>query len=220
MNKLLATAITGIEDERQKKYLQSLDWKIHVVQAGQDQPPNAFILPNGKIFIFSTILPICKNDDGLATVLAHELSHQIAHHSGEQISKNPIYIALGILLYSVTQTSWINDLLISGLLQLPASRAMESEADHIGCELLAKLCFNISEAVNFWNRMDQVEKTMQGAYDTTQVQEFFSTHPATKKRIADIQSWMPRLEQLKEGSGCYDYQFGHFRESTRNFFRR
>lgn len=222
MNKLLQVAMDGLTDTRQKEYMQSLDWKIHVIQVDKSQPPNAFILPNGKIFIFSSILPICKNDDGLATVLSHELSHQLAHHSGEQISKSPFYLMLSVILYSITGTSQLNDLLISGLLQLPASREMESEADHIGCELLAKSCFNLQEAINFWNRMADQEIKLSGQAGggaALQLQEFFSTHPATSKRIHDIESWMPALRQLKENAGCYDHHLGSFRDSTKSFFR-
>lgn len=224
MNKLLDVAMAGLDDIKQKDYMQSLDWKIHVIQVDNSQPPNAFILPNGKIFIFSSILPICKNDDGLATVLSHELSHQLAHHSGEQISKSPIYLTLSLLLYSITGTTQLNDLIIASLLQLPASREMESEADHIGCELLAKSCFNLQEAINFWNRMGAMEQKMTGQVQTSggggyQLQEFFSTHPATQTRIHDIQSWMPALEQMKENAGCYDSHFGTFKEATRTFFK-
>ena len=150
MNSLLTAAISNFPDQQQVEHLKSLDWAIHVIQVDPNKiPPNAFILPNGKIFIFSSILPICHNDDGLATVLSHELSHQLAHHSLEQLSKQPFYILLLAILYSITGTSSFNSLMIEGLLKMPASRDMESEADHIGCELMARLCFNVNEAVQF-----------------------------------------------------------------------
>lgn len=217
MNKLLAVALEGIDDAKQKENLKSLDWKIHVIQVDSSQPPNAFILPNGKIFIFSSILPICQNSDGLATVLSHELSHQLAHHSSEQISKSPIYLASSAGLYSLTGLSELSLLLTSGLLKLPASREMESEADHIGCELLAKSCFNLKEVPKFWNRMASLEKASSGeeGYGSG-LQEFFSTHPATSKRLHDIEGWMPKLEQIKESSACY--QYGTFQNATKSFF--
>lgn len=40
---------------------------------------NAFVLPGGKIFVFTGILPVSANDDGLATVLGHEVAHQGAY---------------------------------------------------------------------------------------------------------------------------------------------
>lgn len=223
MNSLLTAAISNFPDQQQVEHLKSLDWAIHVIQVDPNKiPPNAFILPNGKIFIFSSILPICHNDDGLATVLSHELSHQLAHHSLEQLSKQPFYILLLAILYSITGTSSFNSLMIEGLLKMPASRDMESEADHIGCELMARLCFNVNEAVQFWLRMNDWESKLKQKYNTSGLsfQEFFSTHPNTNKRIHDIQSWLPDLEKIKENSQCYEYQFNLFNETHRNFFKR
>ena len=225
MNKLLSVALTdNINDDisqRFLKHLKSLNWEINIIQ-NNNLPPNAFILPNGKIFIFSSILPICENDDGLATVLAHELSHQLAQHSSEQLLKQPIYLVLSTILYSITGISWFNDLLINGVLTMPASREMESEADHIGCELLAKACFHPEQAINFWQRMSQAEKRLTGrtvaGMESIQTWEFFSTHPATSKRIADIQKWMPHLLQIRESSGCYEY--GKFYNFNQSYFKR
>ncbi|EDK36039.2 hypothetical protein PGUG_00137 [Meyerozyma guilliermondii ATCC 6260] len=216
MNQLLASAIAGSKDQKQIEHLKSLKWAIHVINDPKS-PPNAFILPNGKIFIFSSILRICQNDDGLATVLSHELSHQLAHHSSEQLSKQPLYIGLSTLLYAMTGITTFNDLLINGLLRMPSSREMESEADHIGCELMARSCMNVKESVNFWGRMNQWEQQTQGPAREGAVQQFFSTHPNTQKRVHDIQSWLPDLEHIKESSGCYEYRM--FSDASRNFFK-
>lgn len=209
MDKLLTTAFDNLgEDQRHLAHLKSLDWSIHVV--GGSEAPNAFVLPDGKVFIFSSILPICQNDDGLATVLSHELAHQLAHHSSEQMLSLPLYIALSAILYSVTGVSWVNDLLVSGLLRMPASRDMESEADHIGCELMARLCFQPAESVRFWKRMQAVEKLQSGGREGVLL-GIFSTHPPTDKRIKDIQSWLPHLEEVRAASGCFDGQFQQFK---------
>lgn len=218
MNKLLASAVQNTQDPKQAAHLKALDWKIHIIQVSDTgrEPPNAFILPNGKIFIFSSILPICQNDDGLATVLSHELSHQLAHHSLEQLSKQPFYVFLLTLMYAATGISGFTDLLVAGFLQMPASREMESEADRIGCELMARLCFNVHEAANFWVRMENFEKRampLGGA-----LREFLSTHPNTHKRVHDISLWMPELDSIREASECYHW--GMFDQASRNFFRR
>lgn len=225
MNKLLDVALNdNINDDLNARFLnhlKSLKWEINIIQ-NDSLPPNAFILPNGKIFIFSSIMPICKNEDGLATVLSHELSHQLAQHSSEQLLKQPVYMALSTILYTITGVSWFNDLLINGVLTMSASREMESEADHIGCELLARACFNPQESINFWHRMSQAEKkaagivSQEGGYLNTW--EFFSTHPATSRRIADIQKWMPQLLQIRESSGCYEY--GRFYNFNKSYFSR
>ena len=95
---------------------------------------------------------------------------------------------------------------------MPASREMESEADHIGCELLARACFNPQESINFWHRMSQAEKkaagivSQEGGYLNTW--EFFSTHPATSRRIADIQNGCRsccKLENLRDAMSMEDF---------------
>ncbi|CAH2355611.1 mitochondrial metalloendopeptidase Oma1p [[Candida] railenensis] len=221
MNKLLDAAISNSSDPAQRDHLLKLDWKIHIIQVDPKKvPPNAFILPNGKIFVFSSILPICNGEDGLATVLSHELSHQLARHTSEQLSKQPFYIALSLLMYAATGVDWIGDVLINGVLRMPASREMEIEADHIGCTLMAKSCYNLGEAVKFWQRMYKWEETVASQRGAGALQEFFSTHPGTERRIENIKTWMPELRNVQEASGCYEHQFGMFMDqtSTRKFF--
>lgn len=220
MNKLLSTVLSSPQiPENQKQHLSKLDWKINIIQVDPNEvPPNAFILPNGKIFIFSSILPICENEDGLATVLSHELSHQLARHTAENLSKQPLYIGLLLVLYTITGVSWFNDVLLNGMLKMPASREMEIEADHIGCNLMARLCFKLSEAVKFWKRMFVWENKMsaRGGY----LQEVFSTHPGTERRIHNIEEWMPELRNIQESSGCHEHQFEGFMSQSRNFFQK
>ncbi|KAL7662530.1 Peptidase M48 domain-containing protein [[Candida] zeylanoides] len=190
-------------------------WQIHIVNAPAE-PPNAFILPNGKIFIFSSILPVCRDDDGLATVLSHELSHQLARHTAEQLSKQPLYLALSVALYAATGVDWLSDVVVNGALRMPASREMETEADRIGCDLMARSCFSLGEAVRFWQRMEQWE---QRAASPGALVEFFSTHPGTPRRIANIEHWMPELRQTQEASGCFEHHFGSFRGAVRDYFK-
>lgn len=210
VHKLLQALYENLQDHQQISHLKKLDWKIHVVKVDPRQtPPNAFILPNGKVFIFLSILPICHDTTGIATVLSHELSHQLAHHSMEQFSKQPIYIALSTVLYMATGISWFNDLLIAGLLTMPASREMESEADRIGCELMARSCYDIHQIPRFWERMHKFEQQQLSRMSQGIFNEFLSTHPNTNKRIHDIQSWMPHLENIRDSSNCH--QFNQFK---------
>lgn len=196
VTRLLETAIKNTPDPLHAAHLKLLDWTVHII--GGDQPPNAFILPNGKIFAFALILPLCKSEDGLATVLAHELAHQLAHHSLEQLGKLPLYVLISAVLYAATGLSWFSDLLVAGFLRMPASREMELEADRIGCELMARLCFNTHEAAQFWRRMEAFERRHGGGprYD------FLATHPNTEKRIRDITLWMPELDRIAELADC------------------
>ncbi|KAG8531453.1 uncharacterized protein KY384_003082 [Bacidia gigantensis] len=114
--------VSGMENEK---------WEVRVI----DDPGqvNAFVMPGGKVFVFTGILPICGGEDGLAAVLGHEISHNVAHHVGEKFTKTvwvwAIALAAGVFFDTSLQSSqWI----LSLLLELPNSRIQESEADHIG----------------------------------------------------------------------------------------
>jgi Zn-dependent protease with chaperone function len=185
-------AVSGIND---------VEWEIHVIDDPR-APPNAFVLPGGKVFVFRSILPICGNDDGLATVLAHETAHQVNRHTAENLSKAPFYMLLSLFMYTITGSDSLNRLLMNGLLQLPASRAMEREADYVGLIMMARACFNPSEAVHVWERMTQYEQRAAGRLGGGSIPEFFSTHPSSPHRIELIRSWEPEASMEREKAGC------------------
>lgn len=187
--------------------LDGIKWQIHVVNDPK-APPNAFVLPGGKVFVYSGILPICKNDDGLATILSHEFAHQLARHTSENLSKVPLYSLLGLLLYAVTGTDSINNLILDGTLRMPASRSMETEADHIGLMIMSRACFNPAEAVKLWHRMSEFEKSHK--LGSNGVLEFLSTHPGSDRRIENMNSWLSKAQELYSESDC------HF---TGNYYR-
>ncbi|KAJ8101990.1 peptidase M48 [Lipomyces tetrasporus] len=174
--------------------LPDLRWEIHVVNDPHESP-NAFVLPGGKVFVFSSILPICQDDDGLATVLSHETAHQVARHSGEKMSQTPFYLFGSLLLQLLLGSSVDFSSVVAVLLEMPASRQMESEADYIGLLMMSKACFDPRKAVDFWGRMQKVERM--------QPMEFLSTHPSNTTRIQRISEWMPKAIQTREMSDCY-----------------
>lgn len=184
-----------------KTLINGVDWKIHIVNDPR-APPNAFILPGGKVFVFSSILGICQNDDGIATVLSHEFAHQLARHTAESLSKTPFYIMVNLLLYSITGIQGLNGLLTDALLKMPASRQMETEADYIGLMIMARACFHPNEAVRVWKRMATFERQVIGQGSSF---EFLSTHPASEKRIQNIISWSTKANALYEQSECNNY---------------
>ncbi|EDO19553.1 hypothetical protein Kpol_1018p86 [Vanderwaltozyma polyspora DSM 70294] len=182
-----------------KTLLDGINWQIHVVNDPKG-PPNAFVLPGGKVFVYSSILPICKNDDGLATVLSHEFSHQLARHTAENLSKAPIYSMIGIVMYTITGVDVINNLLLDGLLRMPASRQMETEADYIGLMIMARACFNPDESIRLWKRMSEFEKSHH--LGANGILEFLSTHPASDTRIQNMHKWLGKAKQIYEESDC------------------
>ncbi|QLQ81983.1 hypothetical protein HG537_0G02370 [Torulaspora globosa] len=181
-----------------KSLLKDIDWKIHVVNDPR-APPNAFVLPGGKVFVFSSMLGICQNDDGLATVLSHEFAHQLARHTGENLSKAPVYTILSVVLYTLTGVDTFNNILLDGLVRMPASRQMETEADYIGLMIMSRACFNPDESIRLWKRMADFEsRNFRGAANF----EFLSTHPASERRIQNMAQWLSRAHELYDESDC------------------
>ncbi|EWC46969.1 hypothetical protein DRE_03731 [Drechslerella stenobrocha 248] len=170
------------------------DWKVTVIDSPET---NAFVIPGGKVFVFTGILPICADDDGLAAVLGHEIGHNVARHVAEQMSR-------GIFLLA---TAWIVELLwgvpgglSQSLLQLaidrPRSRAQESEADYIGLLMMAKSCYDPKAAVTLWQRMQVVEQTHKVP------PELLSTHPSSHRRQVELEALLPQAYQVAVDADC------------------
>lgn len=162
---------------------QDIRWNVLVVKS---PIPNAFVLPGGYCVVFTGIFPICKNLDGLATVLAHEAAHVLARHGAEHLSMATVWLPF-VLAFShlFGVPFWTLNSMSKLLIELPNSRAHESEADAIGLMLMARACYSPQEAVEFWKRYSELTKGGAPA-------EFLSTHPANQTRIEQIQRLMPK----------------------------
>lgn len=192
------------------KELAGDEWRVHVVDDPQQK--NAFVMPGGKVFVFTGLLPICQDEDGLAVVLGHEIAHNVAHHAAERLSHSvflwPFIIAATILFdVSGGTVQFFTDLIFS----LPNSRTHEVEADHIGLLMMAQSCFNPEAAISFWERM---HKAQQGAPP-----QFISTHPSDYSRIKAIRLWLPEAQDKYQQSEC-GLTSGYSRQFNEAFGRR
>ena len=169
------------------------DWRVHVINDPKTE--NAFVIPGGKIFVFTGILPICHDEDGLAAVLGHELSHNVAHHSAENMSSSVIVMGL-VLAVSIALGMYSSDLSVVSnyLFSLPMSRTMETEADQMGLQIMAESCFNPEAARSVWERMEKIDKKAPP--------QILSTHPSNANRIKAITQWLPEAEDKYRSSGC------------------
>lgn len=103
------------------------DWAVHVIDEPRER--NAFVMPGGKVFVFSGILPIAEDEDGLAAVLGHEIAHNVAHHSAERLSRSGFLAVIaffGAYLFDVSGAA--SQTVVNLLLSLPNSRTQEAEA--------------------------------------------------------------------------------------------
>jgi predicted Zn-dependent protease len=178
---------------------QKFAWEFQVVRSRQ---VNAFCLPGGKVVVYTGIIPVCQNEDGLATVMGHEIGHALAHHGAERMAQRQLVqigqVALSSSIegLSYEQQRWVMGAIGAGSqfgILLPYSRAHESEADHIGILLMAKAGYDPREAILFWQRMDK----MGGRRDRP---EFASTHPNPETRVRDLEHWLKEALPLYQRS--------------------
>ena len=164
----------------------SFAWEINVLDA---QEANAFCLPGGKMAIYTGILPIAKNADGLAVILGHEIAHALLRHAGERMAQQRLVqmggAAAGMAVGDMPaqQQQLIMAVLGAGSqygVLLPFSRQHETEADEVGLLLAAAACFDPAEAPKLWARMQQKNAAAPAQWQ--------SSHPSNQARIAHLQS--------------------------------
>ncbi len=165
-------------------------WEYNLIA---DKTMNAWCMPGGKIVFYEGILPICKNDNGIAVVMAHEIAHAIANHGNERMSQQMVVQMGGIALSEALQTqkpvTQQLALLAFGVgtqlgVMLPYSRQHETEADELGLYFMAMAGYDPREAPLLWERMKS-----EGSGDTPQ---FLSTHPSPQSRINDLNKIMSK----------------------------
>ncbi len=165
-------------------------WEFNLIE--DDKTVNAWCMPGGKVAVYTGILPITKDETGLAVVVGHEVAHAIAKHGNERLSQALLVQLGGIGLSAAlsTQAAATQEIFqqLYGVgtsvgYMLPYSRLQENEADRIGLVLMAKAGYDPRAAVSLWQRMNA-----QGGGRSV---EFLSTHPAPENRIARLQSLMP-----------------------------
>jgi predicted Zn-dependent protease len=180
----IANAITSYYNGQGKgEVLSGYQWEFSLID-GKDA--NAWAMPGGKVAVYTGLLPITQNEAALAVVLGHEITHAVAQHTNEMISKQYVAQAVGGVVGAAAKSNIFNQVygLGSGVYGLKNSRNAEYEADHFGLLFTAMAGYNPQEAINFWNRMSAA-KEGNGAPP-----EFLSTHPADGNRIARLQGHM------------------------------
>jgi predicted Zn-dependent protease len=178
-----------LKENGMAKQAANFNWEFNLVQ---DDTPNAWCMPGGKVVFYTGILPYTQDELGLAVVLGHEIAHAVARHGNERMS-HQMGVQMGAMALQVAldekpeQTKQIY-MAAFGLgaqfgMMLPYSRSHETEADKMGLVFMAMAGYDPSVAVDFWTRMAQ-----SGGQKPP---EFMSTHPADETRIADIKAYLP-----------------------------
>jgi predicted Zn-dependent protease len=192
LNEKVGRVGTRIAEATGRKDLQ---WEFKVIE---DQQANAFALPGGKVAVYTGILPITRDDAGLAAVLGHEVAHAIARHGAERLSQDMlVQVGLAATMTALSNrdpktVQSVGALLGAGAsvgLLLPWGRSQESEADHLGLIYMAKAGYDPHAARDLWVRMAEASK------GSGKPPEFLSTHPSEATRIKKIEGWLPEAMQ-------------------------
>ena len=182
------------DDTNQIDPTANFDWEYILIK--NDKVRNAWCMPGGKIAVYTGMLDVTKNLNGMAAVMGHEIAHAVAKHSVERASRGFVLntstqiidILSGGKLSTVNRTTGMNTVgLLSQLgIMNPFNRKQESEADYLGMIFSSLSGYDIRETVNIWERMKKFNKGKAPP-------EFMSTHPSADNRIKKINEWTNKI---------------------------
>jgi len=180
---------------------KSWKWEVNLIGS---QELNAFCMPGGKIaFYYGILSKLQLNDDEVAAIMGHEISHALLEHARERMGKTTatrLGIELGAALLGLGNAGRMAGDLGGQLLTLSFSREDESEADRLGMIMAAKAGYDPRAGVTLWKKMMAASK---GAPP-----QFLSTHPSSETRIHDIEALLPRVEPIYAAAPKPTQRFG------------
>jgi len=192
-NRIADAAQRLLAAEGQPNYFRDYKWEFTLVK---DDAINAWAMPGGKIVFYTGILPITKNEAGIAVVMGHEVAHAILNHGQQRMSAGILQQlgAMGVTVATANQSPEAQNLIMSAFGvsttlggTLPFSRQHEHEADRYGLILMAIAGYNPSEGAVFWERMSNA--------GGGSVPEFLSTHPSNANRIRNLRNIVPEAKR-------------------------
>lgn len=158
----------------------------------ENNSPNAFALPGGKIGVNTGLLALSPTDDQLAAVIGHEVGHTVAHHAAERMSQQAAtQIGLGVAQSALggaaggdraRQLASLGSVGAQVGVLLPFSRTHELEADRLGVDYMKGAGYDPRQAVVLWEAM--------AARSRSGTPSILSTHPSDAARIAALRQYI------------------------------
>lgn len=186
--------------------ISETNWVVHVV----DSPAvNAFVLPNGQVFIFTGLLNSVTDVHQLSFLLGHEIAHAVLGHAAEKASLVHLLDFLGMIFLTMIWAicprdslavlgQWIQSKLQEYMFDRPYSRTLEAEADKVGLQLAAKACADVRASSVFWQQMEFSESL----HGYPKLPEWLSTHPSHGNRAEYLDRLIPQALKLREVCNC------------------
>jgi predicted Zn-dependent protease len=182
VNRVGNRLLTGI---RQKDF----DYTFKVVK---NDTINAFAIPAGHVYVHTGLLKASASETELASVIAHEINHDVARHGTRQLTQQYGYsIVLQMLLgQNPNMLAQLAASLFGQAGMMSYSRSMESQADFLGVETMYRSGYNPEGMVAFFGKLQSMEKQAPGT-----ISKYFSSHPPTSERIASVKQEIAKLPQ-------------------------
>ena len=187
----IEAALAAENGQQPTGFSSSFDWDVNVIQSDQ---ANAFCLPGGKMAVYTGLVPVAQNENAMAVVMGHEISHALLRHGAQRMAQQKLsqvgQMAGAMSGMDPQQQQMVMAAMGYGYL-LPYARKHETEADYVGLMLAAAACYDPQEAVPLWERMS-------AASGGQSQPEFSSTHPNPGTRIQNLESLMPKALEFYE----------------------
>jgi predicted Zn-dependent protease len=170
---------------------KTFDWDVNLIES---EEVNAFCLPGGKMAVYTGLIPVAQNNDAMAVVMGHEITHALLRHGAQRMTEQKL-AQIGQMAGAVSgmdQQQMQAVMAVYGYGRaLPYARKQETQADEMGLMLAAAACFDPNEAIPLWQRMEQASGGQAPP-------EFSSTHPNPGTRIQNLQALMPKAMEYRK----------------------
>jgi len=193
-SKIETSVSSYFESINEKDPTYNFQWEYILID--NDKIKNAWCMPGGKIAVYTGILKVTKNKNGLAAIMGHEIAHAVAKHSIERASRAVVLnvgtaavdIFTGGAISNTQRTTGVD---VAGMLRTfgidnPFGRKQETEADYLGLIFSSLAGYDIRESVKVWERMKEETKGQEPP-------EWMSTHPSSTRRIESLKRWIPEI---------------------------
>jgi predicted Zn-dependent protease len=160
---------------------------------------NAFSLPGGPVYLNMGLIELAENEDEVAAVIAHEMSHVAARHATEQMTA--LQLSQLAMFVALSAVGGVSPVAMEGtrlgyiLGVLRYSRGMETEADTLGLELMESAGYDRRGMLAMLGHIEEERRT-----DPMLIERLLSSHPMPDQRVAAVAAQIPAADQDRSRS--------------------